>query len=212
MLVVHLRMSGRLLLLDKTKLAKKKPKFLRVKITMQSGQLLIFEDMRVFGRLYYVLSLSELERVVPSFGSLGIEPLEKIKAEQLTECLSKRRQAIKTALLDQSLIAGIGNIYADEILFETGIHPLTKASSITSEQIKLLTSTIPKVLEQAINHGGSSIKDFVDSDGVNGNYQHKALVYGRDGKPCHRCRSIIERIKISGRSAHFCSLCQNYCP
>ncbi len=207
-LIIHLRMSGRLLLLENDRAAKKKFRFLRVQILLKTGRLLCFEDMRVFGRLYHVTSEKDLARAIPSFSKLGIEPLEDLAARQLLTLFKNRRQAIKSALLDQTLIAGIGNIYADEILFQAGIHPLTPALKITSKQAKLLTQIIPDTLKRAIERGGSSIKDFVDSDGVNGNYQHESLVYGRTGKPCRKCKLPIVRVKINGRYAHFCPVCQ----
>ncbi len=207
-LIVHLGMSGRLLLLDKNGATKTKFRFLRVRILLDSGRQLCFEDMRVFGRMYYASSAADLAKAIPSFAQLGIEPLEGLTAKQLQVMFQHRRQAIKSVLLNQNLIAGIGNIYADEILFQAGIHPLTASLSITAKQAKLLAQIIPATLERAIKRGGSSIKDFVDSDGVNGNYQHESLVYGRAGKPCRKCQSAIERIKIVGRSAHFCPACQ----
>ncbi len=207
-LIVHLRMSGRLLLVEKNDVAKKKFRFLRVQMLLNSRRLLCFEDMRVFGRLYYISSAKDLDRAIPSYSRLGAEPLEDLTAKQLLALFKNRRQVIKSALLDQSLIAGIGNIYADEILFQAGIHPLTPAGEISSKQTKILSRVIPLTLNRAIELGGSSIKDFVDTGGVNGNYQQKSLVYGRTNKLCTVCQAKIERIKIAGRSAHFCPSCQ----
>ena len=195
-LIVHLRMSGRLVLIDKQQVDKKKFKFLRVRMILNSGKALCFEDMRVFGRLYYVASNADLAKAIPSFAKLGIEPLENFTDKQLLEFFKNSGRAIKTALLDQTLIAGIGNIYADEVLYQSGIHPLTRAAQVTAKQAKLLAEIIPKTLKRAIERGGSSIKDFVDSEGVNGNYQHESAVYGRTGKPCRKCKTAIARLKL----------------
>jgi formamidopyrimidine-DNA glycosylase len=207
-LLIHLRMSGRLLFIDELNKKKNLPRFLRVRILMKSGKALYFEDMRVFGRISFIAAKSDLDKSSPSFNQLGIEPLEKFTSQELLSLFEKRNKAIKTALLDQTLIAGIGNIYADEILFQAGIHPLLPASKITEAQAKLLTKIIPDTLKRAINRGGSTIKDFVDSEGVNGNYQHQSLVYGRTNKPCKKCKSPVQRLKIVGRSSHFCGNCQ----
>ncbi len=207
-LIVHLRMSGRLLLVDKKHDFDKRSKFVRVNFMLNSGEQLIFEDMRVFGRLWAVSSKITLAEAIPSFASLGIEPLNELNGKQLQTLFHKKRQSIKTALLDQRLLTGIGNIYADEILFQAGIHPLTPAGKINKKQAKNLAKVIPNTLNKAIKLGGSSIKDFVDAKGVNGNYQHSAFVYGRTGRKCRLCKSPIERIKLAGRSTHFCLICQ----
>jgi formamidopyrimidine-DNA glycosylase len=203
---VHLRMSGRLIVADK----KHKPaEFLRVNIKLESGRDLRFEDMRVFGRMWYVPPGETFEDIIPALTRLGPEPLGKdLTAKYLLEAVKGRKQAIKTALLDQTLIAGLGNIYADEVLFQTGIHPLSTAGSMTKPDAEKIVVAIKKTLEQAIKLGGSSLKDYTDSQGVNGKYQHSAWVYGRAKQPCRVCGEPIERIKLVGRSAHFCSNCQ----
>ena len=206
-LVIHLRMSGRLLLINKPKKSKAN-KFLRLRIVFTSGKELLFEDVRVFGRFWFVPDTSKLISIVPALAKLGPEPLSGLTAKQLQTIFAGRRQAIKAALLNQNLIAGVGNIYADEILFQAGIHPLKPAGQLTLTQYGALAEKIPVVLERAIALGGSSVRDFKDSDGVNGNYQHNAFVYGRFRQPCRICQTIIQRIKIAGRSAHFCPQCQ----
>ncbi len=208
LLVVHLRMSGKLLLVEKDKKRVKDSRFLRIRIRLESGKQLYFDDMRVFGRLWYVPNETLLSEIIPSLDKLGMEPLGKLAGNQLLKLFDGRRQAIKSVLLDQTILAGIGNIYADEILFQAGIHPLISAEKISNAQANALAKIIPLTLNRAIALGGSSIKDFVDTSGVNGNYQHESLVYGRTDKPCRTCQSKIERIKIAGRSAHFCPVCQ----
>ena len=226
-LACHLRMSGRLIVrgeskesdikakaTSKTKAAAKKttdrePKFLRVTFELESGRELHFEDMRVFGRLWYKPKGKTFEDVIPTLGELGIEPLEKeMDGKHLQKLFANKSQPIKTALMDQRVIAGIGNIYADESLFLTGVHPLTPAKDVKLPVLTKLAVNIKTVLERSIASGGSTLRDYSDSEGVNGKYQHEAYVYGREGLPCRKCGELIERIRIAGRSSHYCPHCQ----
>lgn len=202
---VHLRMSGRLIVADKKH---RDAQFLRVLIKLKSGRELRFEDMRVFGRMWYVPPGEEFLKVIPALQELGPEPLEDLTAEHLFGAFRGKKQAIKTALLDQTIIAGLGNIYADEVLFQTGIHPLSLAGSITKSDADKLVVAIAKTLKEAIRHGGTTLRDYANSEGVNGNYQNESWVYGREDEPCRVCGTEIERIKLAGRSAHFCGNCQ----
>lgn len=202
---VHLRMSGRLIVADKKH---REAQFLRVLIKLKSGRELRFEDMRVFGRMWYVPPGEEFLNVIPALQELGPEPLEGLTAAHLVEAFSGKKQAIKTALLDQTIIAGLGNIYADEVLFQTGIHPLSLAGSVTQKEAEKLVAAISKTLKEAIRHGGTTLRDYANSEGVNGNYQNESWVYGREDEPCRVCGTEIERIKLAGRSAHFCGNCQ----
>jgi formamidopyrimidine-DNA glycosylase len=204
-LIVHLRMSGRLLLVKRKALP---GKFLRVWIGLKSGRALHFEDMRVFGRLWLKGKAEALDEAVPGLAELGVEPLDGLTGAALLKLFKNKSQAIKSALLDQRLIAGIGNIYADESLFRAGIHPQLAAGRLSKAQSERLAKEICVVLSRAIELRGSSLRDYTDSEGVNGNYQLKALVYGRDGEPCRNCKSTIKRVKIGGRSSHFCPECQ----
>lgn len=201
----HLRMSGALVV--KTR-KEARDKHLRVLFKMDSQKELHFEDMRVFGRLWYVQSGTSFQKIIPALEKLGPEPLTDLTVEYLQEKFSNCRRAIKAALLDQELIAGIGNIYADEVLFLSNLHPQEKAADINTKKLALLLNNIQCVLNQAIVAGGSSIRDYKNSQGVNGNYQNEALVYGRHGQACHHCGKTIKRVKILGRSAHFCPRCQ----
>ncbi|HEY9676848.1 MAG TPA: bifunctional DNA-formamidopyrimidine glycosylase/DNA-(apurinic or apyrimidinic site) lyase [Drouetiella sp.] len=203
--VCHLRMSGRLVLMDE----RVPPgRFLRVRIKLLDGRELRFEDMRVFGRLWYVPAGKTFVDIVPTLGELGVEPLDEMSGEILQDLFVGKKQAIKTALLDQRLIAGIGNIYADESLYQSGIHPQRAAGTVKKPELDKLAGEIQKVLKKAIKNRGSTLNDYVDSEGVNGNYQNKAGVYGREGLACRVCKSPIERMKIGGRSSHFCQRCQ----
>ncbi|HEY9788290.1 MAG TPA: bifunctional DNA-formamidopyrimidine glycosylase/DNA-(apurinic or apyrimidinic site) lyase [Candidatus Obscuribacterales bacterium] len=204
-LAVHLRMSGRLIVAAR----KTEPSsFLRVVMPLESGRELRFEDMRVFGRLWYIPAGKSFAEVIPALKELGVEPLEDLNAIYLREAFSRRRQCIKAALIDQTIIAGIGNIYADEALFHAGIHPETSASALKAGQLERLCVAIGDVLSNAIKLGGSTLRDYTNSEGVNGNYQHSAWVYGRKGEACRVCSGLIERVKIAGRSSHFCRHCQ----
>lgn len=202
---VHLRMSGRLIVADKKH---REAQFLRVLIKLKSGRELRFEDMRVFGRMWYVPPGEDYLNVIPALQELGPEPLEGLTADYLVTAMRGKKQAIKTALLDQTIIAGLGNIYADEVLFQTGIHPLSFAGSITNRDAEKLVVAIAQTLREAIRHGGTTLRDYANSEGVNGNYQTQTQVYGRENEPCRVCGTEIERIKLAGRSAHFCGECQ----
>ncbi len=204
-LACHLRMSGRLLVL---KDLKQPSRFLRVRICLKDGRELRFEDMRVFGRLWYVPPGKTFVDVIPTLGELGVEPLDEMSGKLLENLFEGKKQPIKTALLDQRLIAGIGNIYADESLYQSGINPLRPAGTVKKAELEKLAGEIQKVLRRAIKPRGSTLSDYTDSEGVNGNYQNKAGVYGREGLACRTCKSEIERVKISGRSSHFCLKCQ----
>jgi formamidopyrimidine-DNA glycosylase len=201
---VHLRMSGRLLV--------KGPDqplgpHVRVRIFLEQLELR-FEDMRVFGRLWYVPQGKAIETVITGLRHLGPEPLNNFSGKDLADRLKRRTQPIKTALLDQGVVAGIGNIYADESLFGANINPLRPAQSLTLAELDTLTAVIQSTLSRAIALGGSTLRDYTDSRGVNGNYQEEAWVYARKGSPCRVCGTPVERIRLAGRSTHFCPHCQ----
>ncbi|MGA7953373.1 MAG: DNA-formamidopyrimidine glycosylase [Gloeobacterales cyanobacterium] len=202
---VHLRMSGRLLV---TWPDQPLGSHVRVRIFLEQGQELRFEDMRVFGRLWYVPQGKAVETVITGLQHLGPEPLDNFSGKDLSDRLKRRTQPIKTALLDQSVVAGIGNIYADESLFGAKINPLRPAQSLTLAELDTLTTVIQSTLSRAIVLGGSTLRNYTDSRGVNGNYQEEAWVYARKGAPCRVCGNTVERIRLAGRSTHFCPYCQ----
>jgi len=164
-----------------------------------------FRDPRRFGSLTWISADSA------SDDTLGPEPLS-LRSQQLARLLSHTRRAIKTALLDQSLLAGLGNIYADEALFHAQIHPTTPANRLTLQQVQRLNRAIKLILRRAIRHRGSSLRDYIDVNGSSGRYQNLHAVYARTGQPCRRCGSTIVRIVLGGRSTHFCSNCQKARP
>jgi formamidopyrimidine-DNA glycosylase len=155
-------------------------------------------DPRRFGRLAVVRH---------GFQAPGSEPL-KVGFELFAGLFCKRKTPIKSALLNQSLLSGIGNIYADESLFRAGVRPRRRASSLTHAELQRLYGTVQEVLNEAIAAGGSSVSDYVDANGDAGLFQFQHRVYGREGEPCLVCRAPIKRIVIAGRSAHYCPKCQ----
>lgn len=203
---VHLRMTGQLLW---TKQKDTLQKHTRVRLFFPQNQELRFVDTRTFGKVWLVPPQKDPETIITGLQKLGLEPFDpQFSPAYLASKLSKRRRNIKTLLLDQAIVAGIGNIYADEALFKSGIQPETLATDLTSEQINQLHQAIIEVLQTAIDKGGTTFSDFLNLLGVNGNYSESALVYGRKGEPCRVCGTPIEKIKIGGRSSHFCPNCQ----
>lgn len=205
-LAVHLRMTGQLLWCDRnTPLSP----HIRVRLFFPDNKELRFVDIRTFGKMWWIPPHRDIETIVSGLQKLGPEPLTpEFSPVYLKAILSKTKRPIKAVLLDQSAIAGLGNIYADEALFKSRIRPDAIASHLDNEQIFHLYQGIVDVLETAIAKGGTTFSDFLDLLGVPGNYGESSLVYGRKGKPCRHCDSAIERIKISGRSCHFCPQCQ----
>ncbi|NJR60231.1 MAG: DNA-formamidopyrimidine glycosylase [Cyanobacteria bacterium CRU_2_1] len=205
-LCVHLRMTGQLLWVEQSDPLQKHT---RVRLFFPNGRELRFVDQRTFGQMWRVPSGKRPEEVVSGLVSLGPEPFSvKFSVAYLEDGLHDRKRPIKNALLDQTLVAGIGNIYADEALFLSHIQPQTLCSMLNSSQIQTLHAAILRVLQEAIDARGTTFSDFRDVAGVNGNYGGVAWVYDRKGQPCRVCQMPIERIKLGGRSAHFCPTCQ----
>jgi formamidopyrimidine-DNA glycosylase len=161
-----------------------------------------FVDPRRFGRLEF----RDLRRS-KGFSATGSEPLA-IAAEDFAALFRHRKLSIKAALLNQTLLAGVGNIYADESLFRAGIRPGRRAGRLTRAELERLRLSLRKVLQHAIRLGGSSVSDYVDADGVRGFFQLEHCVYLRTGLPCLRCKTPIRRILIAGRGTHYCPKCQ----
>ena len=204
---VHLRMTGQLLWLPQSEPLQKHT---RIRLFFADNQELRFVDTRTFGKVWYCPSETELESVITGLQKLGPEPFaEDFSLKYFTQQLKNRRRLIKTLLLDQSVVAGIGNIYADEALFKSGILPDTIAADLKPKQIKKLHQAIIRVLQTSIDKGGTTFSDFLSLLGVSGNYGDAALVYGRKDQPCKVCDTPIEKTKLGGRSSHYCPNCQH---
>ncbi len=199
--IVHLGMTGRL------QVAKPNDELLKhthAVLKLKSGRELRFVDPRRFGRLA-VVRLDH--KTATGFAAPGDEPLDS-QADRFVELFRKRKTPIKSALLNQSLLSGVGNIYADESLFRSGIRPRRRASSLTRDDLRRLHVALKEVLNEAIALGGSSVSDYVNADGEAGFFQLQHRVYGREGEPCLVCETPIKRIVIAGRSSHYCPKCQ----
>ncbi|MGE5603539.1 MAG: bifunctional DNA-formamidopyrimidine glycosylase/DNA-(apurinic or apyrimidinic site) lyase [Nitrososphaerales archaeon] len=205
-LIVHLRMTGRLAVVtgDSPLLEDKHVRaWFRLAGGDADGDALVFTDSRKFGRIWLVNDIEEVT------GKLGPEPLAwDLAPETFAARIRKRKVAIKALLLDQTAVAGVGNIYADESLFRAGIHPLRKSSTLTDDELERLYVSLREVLHEAINERGTLLRDYRTPYGEDGYFQNHLRVYGRYGKPCPACGEPIERIRVTQRSTHFCPQCQ----
>jgi formamidopyrimidine-DNA glycosylase len=197
--IVHLGMTGRLLV---TTPDSEIPRHTQARLTLASGRELRFVDTRRFGRLEF----RDL-RTADDFHAPGAEPLG-IGADEFAARFRSRRLAIKAALLNQSILAGVGNIYADESLFRAGIRPQRRVHRVTKAELEKLRAALRQVLKHAIRLGGSSVSDYVDANGERGFFQLKHFVYQRTGEPCRRCGTPIRRVVLAGRGTHYCPQCQ----
>lgn len=197
--IVHLGMTGRLLVT--TPDAAIEP-HTHARVHLASGRELRFVDPRRFGRL----ELRELAIREP-FAGAGVEPLT-VTAEEFAGLFRGRKLSIKAALLNQTLLTGVGNIYADESLFRAGIRPRRAAGRLTRAELERLRVALVEVLRHAIRLGGSSVSDYVDAEGVRGFFQLEHCVYQRTGEPCRTCGEAIRRVIVAGRSTHYCPKCQ----
>jgi len=212
MLVMHLGMSGRFTIDGGetgqfTHETGGNPKHDHVVFHIEGGVTVTYNDPRRFG--FMELWPTATFDTYPRLAKLGPEPLSnRFNAAYLDTALAGKQTPIKTALLDQSIIAGLGNIYVCEALFQSGISPKRKASTIPGARAERLAPAINSVIAAAIEAGGSSISDFANTDGSLGYFQHRFDVYGREGDPCTACKSPIKRITQAGRSSFYCSHCQ----
>ena len=203
---VHLRMTGQLLWVNQDEPLQKHT---RVRFFFEQGREVRFVDQRTFGQMWHIFDDRDPKTIMTGLQRLGHEPFSDDFSDlYFYEQLKNRKRPIKNALLDQALVAGIGNIYADEALFLSGIHPETLCTELSIDQTSTLRINVIRVLKESIAARGTSFSDFRDVSGVNGNYGGIAWVYGRDGDCCRNCETTIERVKLAGRSAHFCPTCQ----
>lgn len=193
-LVVHLGMTGKLLVNGE------RTKWTHAIFTMDRGAM-IYDDPRQFGRIEYGLELPE--RVA----ALGPEPLE-VSLPEFTRRVKERRSPIKAVLLNQLVVRGVGNIYADEALFRAGVHPKRIAASLSRDRVARVYEAMREVLAEAIESRGSSVSNYVDADGNKGSFQLSHRVYQRTGEPCVKCRTKIRRIVLAQRGTHYCPNCQ----
>lgn len=204
-MVAHMRMTGKLLYFEKNNPVAKHE---HVRFYFSDGSVLAFEDMRRFGRLWLVGA----ERIdtVKGLNSLALEPLDvDFTVEYFEEKIShKKNSTIKGTLLDQHIVAGLGNIYVDEVLYDACIHPERKVKTLTHEENILMVKAMKKILQIAIENRGTTFRDYVDANNEKGGMQNFLNIFQREGEQCQRCGTVIKRIKVVGRSSYFCPNCQ----
>src|SRR5438270_9003736 len=208
-LVVHLGMSGQLLR-AKSAAKDKAVKHTHVVLTFTQGGVLRFVDPRTFGELF-VTTPEELEEQVPELAHLGFDPVDQMMSwTRFGDMLHARNVKLKTLLMDQKFVAGIGNLYSDEILFAAGLRYDRTSDSLTSQEVRRLYRAMVETLQDAIKHRGSSLADeqYRDLFGEVGEFQSLHKVYDREGEACRRCRSTLVRVKANGRSSFLCPQCQ----
>jgi formamidopyrimidine-DNA glycosylase len=217
-LVMHLRMTGNLILREGEEVIdpsegrrlyeserSTEERHLRARFVLDDGRELWFTDPRRFGEAFLI----DDDRIEERFAKLGVEPFSPEFTPQALGAMAAGRTApLKSFLLDQSRIAGVGNIYADEALFRAGLHPLSPAGSMKPEHLEALRDAVVAALEAGIDAGGSSIDDYRDARGEKGSMQNEFLVHTREGEECVRCEGTIVRIVVGGRSTYFCPACQ----
>ncbi len=214
-IAIHIKMTGQLIYEDAgthakwhpTKVGKVLPSsFTHIIFHLDKNASLFYNDIRQFGWIKIVKT--EEVNSLPFFKSLGPEPLKDLTLEKFSGILKNTRMPIKPLLMDQTKIAGIGNIYANDALYVAKINPKRSSSSLTTQELTKLFNAIETVLKKGLEVGGASEWQYVNALGETGKYQNFFQVYGRDGKPCKRCGTIIERIKMGGRGTFFCPACQ----
>lgn len=201
-LITHLKMTGKLILIDRHYSPNKHDRI----IFNFGSKYLLWSDMRTFGFMR-IVSNSELADILNSYGP---EPLE-LRPEEIAERIAVfKRSKIKSALMDQKILAGIGNIYADEALFAAGIHPARPTWTLNSQDLTGLARAIQKILRQSIKAQGTSFRDYVDAEGKKGGFKNKLKIYGKNGTPCPVCGTTIQRMTIAQRGTHYCPKCQPF--
>ena len=198
-LIVHLRMTGALI---HRRVGAPAESYLRVRLPLDDKTELRYTDLRKLGMMWLVVDPTLV------VGKLGPDALEALQPTTLRSVLDGRRAPVKAVLMDQTRLAGLGNIYADEALFLAGVRPSRPAGSLTMGEVERLHRAVGEVLREAMGHRGSSFRDYVNGEGKEGEHQLHVRVYRRSGEPCYVCGAAIERIKLGGRSAHFCPRCQ----
>jgi len=199
-LLVHLGMTGQL---APCPAAHPCAKHTHVWFRLDDGRELRYTDPRRFGRMAYLTSALLADELT----NFGADPLQ-VSAQEFAQRIGSRGSRIKALLLDQTVLRGVGNIYADESLWRAKIHPARQGTQLSKKQVATLRKVLQDVLQEAILARGSSISDFLDAEGQPGEYQRRHRAYGREGKRCFRCRATIRRVIVAGRSSYFCPRCQ----
>lgn len=201
--LAHLRMEGKFLLKEG---AAQEDKYTHICFRLDSGQKLLYRDVRKFGRLRY-FPCWDIEKEIAKL-NLGPEPKD-LSISYLKTTLARRSIAIKSALLDQSVVSGLGNIYADETLFKAGIDPRRPAKTLDDKEISALIGAAQSVIEAALLAGGTTIRTYANTFGKLGTYQAQLQVYGKVGQACPKCQRVLEKIQLGGRGTTFCPYCQH---
>ena len=205
-ILIHLGMSGSLRILPQDTPAQKHD---HIDLMLNNGYMLRYHDPRRFGAWLWADQKEGGYAQHPLIAKLGPEPLsEAFNARYLQQRIQHRKSPIKSLIMNSAIVVGVGNIYANESLFLSGIHPQTLPTQLSLEQIQLLVAQIKHVLAAAIEQGGTTLKDFLSPDGKPGYFEQQLYVYGRAGQPCLRCQTPIEKIQLNQRSAYFCPHCQ----
>lgn len=203
-IVSHLRMEGKYHLVPTNT---PKDKHDHVEFEFTDGSSLRYNDVRKFGRMQLIITGTEKQTT--SIGKLGVEPNSPdFTVKYLSAKLKNKKKNIKNALLDQTIVAGLGNIYVDEVLWQSKIHPLSAANKIPAEKIKLLQQNINTEIAKAIKLRGTTVHTYLDANGKSGGFQEYLQVYGHAGEECVRCGNLLEKIKVNGRGTTFCPKCQ----
>jgi len=202
-LICHLRMTGRLLVVSDGDCREAPDKHVHVILDLTGGKTLLFRDLRKFGRFYLVDDPDLVLR------GLGPEPLSaQFTIDMLQEMMSSHHRLLKPALLDQRFLAGLGNIYVDESLWEAGLHPLRHSDTLSPSEVQRLHGAIRLVLSRAVANRGTTLRDYRNPQNQPGANQYALAVYHRQGEPCGRCGSMIARSVVGGRGTHYCPVCQ----
>lgn len=204
-ILFHLRMTGSLVY---EPAGRTSDPYARALFPLRDGSLLVFADVRTFGRIYG-LRPDESDKVIKGLAELGPEPLSPdFTPAYLAKACQNHHQPIKSFLLDQRRVAGIGNIYADESLFLAGIYPARPAMSLTGEEYQRLQAAVQQVLREGLRDGGTTFRNYRNGEGGQGHHQEHLYVCHREGQPCRRCGTRLEKITVGGRGTHFCPHCQ----
>ena len=202
-IAIHLKMTGQLFIRKQTDTP---DRFTRVILELDNGEELRFNDLRKFGFMKLIENKSQLEKILSKFGPEPLTP--EFTLEKFKEIVSKSSRAIKTVIMEQQKIAGVGNIYADEALWIAKIHPEHPANKLSQKQLRDLFDSIQFVIKQGIEDRGTSVDQYYDAKGKKGKHAQNLKVFRQNGKPCPRCKTIIKKSKVGGRGTHFCPQCQ----